>query len=943
MKFRLSLKLMAAASAAITILFVSFNLLKPHPLPGRYQQNTKNPRQLLDKANHLLSLADSYKVPPLCRRTERLLQSSGNASSPVLTTSPDKGHRLLGEANRLVFQYNWPSAGPRFAAAEEIFARSGDERDRLYAHVGRLRGLVETLSLPDVSREIGTILSRPIAQNDNELRLLCLISKGDIDFQINPLSSEAMWEQVRILAQNSHDAVWENRAQAELGAITFYKGEIWRAMHIVVQSYDQAARLNDSSGMVRELTALGEGYAEFGRSKDALRFFETAIERAHATDGAEVPFTAYLGKARMLLVQNHADEGRALLETVFRDACKRHMQVREARVRLVLGSLVQTNGDLKLALAHFQRAAAIASQQQLHRLLAAAASKLAASYAQQDRNQQALLFAKASVGADRRGKDSYDLPRLLVLVAEQEACHGSLQDAQTTYEQAVSLVDELLSNVPTFQDKNVLIGTMGAVYKSYFQFAIDRLHDPKEGFRVLEQARARGIADFLRDATVEGRERAIKSGISDVTGLVRDFLRPIHEQLRFERDANRRQALELALWERERLTVLSGEQNKWSGLDHAKPVSLDDFQRILVADEVVLEYNLATPRSTVLVITRNNVSAYALRDATQINELASRYREEILSGKQGIRESRQLYDELLGPVELQLRSRLVIVPDGELQRVPLEALLDSKGHPMLESQTIAYSPSATVEHFLRSPHAPQLRPSRCLFVGDASSEDDWQAVPSFSVRQIVVPSGLFDIGGAPHYVRLPGSGEEVANAARALNGRNKLLMGAQATEAAVKSEPLPTYQVLHFATHGILNTDFPERSALVLGDNADSGEDGFLQAREIVRLPLNADLVTISACKMALGRPDGAAGETNIIHSFLLAGARTVVASLWSADDNLTSDLMQRFYQLLAAGEDKASALRDAKLSVMHEFGLESQPLQWAGFELYGDGPDRLN
>jgi tetratricopeptide (TPR) repeat protein len=255
-----------------------------------------------------------------------------------------------------------------------------------------------------------------------------------------------MWQQALVLAQKSHDAFWENRARSELGTIAFYKGEIWRAMPIVVQSYKEAVRLNDSAAMVRELTALGEGYAEFGRREDGLRFFEKAIERAQATNGMEIPFTASLGRARILIIQGHQQEGKALLDLALDDACKRRMQLREARIRLILGSLAQNSGDLKRASEHFQIAAAIASKQQLFRLSAAAASKLATLYAQQDRSQKALTFAKASVGAERRGRDSYDLPRLLALVAEQEACHGSLHDAQTTYEQAISLVDGLLSN-----------------------------------------------------------------------------------------------------------------------------------------------------------------------------------------------------------------------------------------------------------------------------------------------------------------------------------------------------------------------------------------------------------------------------------------------------------------------------------------------------------------
>src|SRR5260370_1141787 len=161
---------------------------------------------------------------------------------------------------------------------------------------------------------------------------------------------------------------------------------------------------------------------------------------------------------------------------------------------------------------------------------------------------------------------------------------------------------------------------------------------------------------------------------------------------------------------------------------------------------------------------------------------------------------------------------------------------------------------------------------------------------------------------------LPQTREEVTEVNDILGKDGVMLLGTEATETAFKSAPLADFKIIHIAAHGFADTQFPERSGLVLGVDPTSHDDGLLQVREIIRLRFNADLVTLSACNTGIGKLQGEEGVTNLVEAFLVSGARSVVASLWSADDTFTLALMERVYTHIAEGQDKASALRRAKL-----------------------------
>ena len=184
---------------------------------------------------------------------------------------------------------------------------------------------------------------------------------------------------------------------------------------------------------------------------------------------------------------------------------------------------------------------------------------------------------------------------------------------------------------------------------------------------------------------------------------------------------------------------------------------------------------------------------------------------------------------------------------------------------------------------------------------------------------------------------LPQTRTEVENIGKIVGKNAEILLGTTATESAFKKEPLNEFRVVHLAVHGFADPQYPERSALVLGADPKSGEDGLLQVREIKRLRLNAELTTLSACDSGVGKLQGEEGVSDLAEAFLAAGSKTVVASLWSADDTFASALMERFYQRLALGESTSSALRGAKLDMLTKYGEQVSPFYWAAFAAIGD------
>src|SRR5262245_35614447 len=163
--------------------------------------------------------------------------------------------------------------------------------------------------------------------------------------------------------------------------------------------------------------------------------------------------------------------------------------------------------------------------------------------------------------------------------------------------------------------------------------------------------------------------------------------------------------------------------------------------------------------------------------------------------------------------------------------------------------------------------------------------------------------------------------------------------GFAANHRLAASGELGQYRIVHFATHGLINSEHPELSGLVLSlvDENGKPQDGFLRMSEIFNLRLPADLVVLSACQTALGKEIKGEGLVGLTRGFMYAGAERVVASLWQVDDQATAELMKHFYQeMLREKMRPAAALRAAQIE-MSKCSRWSPPYFWAGFIIQGE------
>jgi CHAT domain-containing protein len=300
------------------------------------------------------------------------------------------------------------------------------------------------------------------------------------------------------------------------------------------------------------------------------------------------------------------------------------------------------------------------------------------------------------------------------------------------------------------------------------------------------------------------------------------------------------------------------------------------------------------------------------------------------------RQARELYDLLLRPADARIAAaaRILLSPDGPLHTLPFAALVRD-GRFLAEQKPIHTVASATVYAELkksRRERPSSLRMEIAAF-GDPSYPPLSPGQPSAAHPEVRAA-----LGRGLELTPLPATRDEVRGIT-ALYPEARTFLGAEATEGRAKSIGKDA-RYLHFACHGLLDERFPLNSALALSipDQPREGQDnGLLQAWEIFEsLRLDADLVTLSACDSAMGSEMGGEGLLGLTRAFQYAGARSVLASLWSISDISTAGLMKRFYSHLRAGKTKDEALQAAQAALIRSSDF-SHPYHWAAFQLVGD------
>jgi CHAT domain-containing protein len=295
-----------------------------------------------------------------------------------------------------------------------------------------------------------------------------------------------------------------------------------------------------------------------------------------------------------------------------------------------------------------------------------------------------------------------------------------------------------------------------------------------------------------------------------------------------------------------------------------------------------------------------------------------------------------LLDPILSALDPRI-TRLAIVPDGPLHRVPFDALRLPDGRHAVERFSTSIAPSAGVlAELWRRPMPLHQRDLRMLALGDpafAAGPADSALGPTEGAAVEVYQKAFAATGGLP---RLEGSAKEVRQVARYVPAADVRLREA-ASAAALTHADLLDIQILHLATHAVVDDRAVARTALVLAPG--NGESGFLGPSQLAALHLGADLVVLSACQTAGGVVVDGEGVQGLSAPLLQAGARSVVATQWRIGDRGTLGVIQAFYDEMAKGLSDGEALRTAKLRMLHE----KRPVgEWAAFTLVGDPTVRL-
>jgi CHAT domain-containing protein len=371
----------------------------------------------------------------------------------------------------------------------------------------------------------------------------------------------------------------------------------------------------------------------------------------------------------------------------------------------------------------------------------------------------------------------------------------------------------------------------------------------------------------------------------------------------------------LAIAERSRAQTLT------SGLTAPSQALVTSFPRVNVQQlaarfhTTLLFYSLGTLHSHLWVITPQKTTLLSLPSQSEIDPLVKSYREQVLDGDNPLESpnspASKLYSMLVQPAATQLiprNSRVIIFPDGTLNSLNFECLIVPRPTPhyWIEDVTLTNANSLTLLQRSRSTIPPQN--PRLFLVGDPVSSDEQFPPLRQAAREMAFVKGYFP------------------------EDRRRILAGKDATPPAYFSGEPERFNFLHFVTHGTASRAHPLDSAVILTKYGDSAK---LYAHEIITRPLHAYLVTISACDGVGDRSYAGEGLVGLSWAFLRAGAHNVIASLWEVNDDSTPKLMDELYKGLRAGQDPATALRNAKLSLVRSAGIFRKPFYWAPFQLY--------
>jgi len=753
------------------------------------------------------------------------------------------------------------------------------------------------------------------------------------------------------------DTLWAARIRGNLGLVTFRLGQHAEAIQELQAAKGALTRADDRYELSTILNRMGLVYQDLSDYSRALSAFQESNRLAVESENRQVQGNSLVNMGLTYYRMHVLDRAQSSYDQALEvyGALADSVEMNEVKGMIALVKIEK--GQLEDALALYQGVLAFDAARGLQTSMAYAHGNIAVVLDRLGRSEEARHeFARgADLARDLRRNDI--LWPCWLGIGQTFERSGGLDSARVYNNQAIDVLEMQRGGSFSDETKAAFLGQWSYVYEDQIRVLAElyqrdgaRSHI-EEALQISERGKARAFLDALAEGNVdvdqsldpETRHRIKELEVAQ--NEIRHRLRGADAGV----PADTLAAWKKDLRELEKSFADLDEQSRLRNPHYAKlgtnrPLSLTEIRRRLLHDDgaLLLEYSLGDSGSYLFAVTNREAKLFALPRRSDIETEVRRIRSVLSSpaaagDAQFMDSATRLYGMVLSPGRdlLAKSSSVIIVPDGLLHLLPFDVLFEkapaaggtkdrdalfAKLPYTLATRRVCYGPSASVLALMASAKSEESKGRRLLAVGD----------PVFRAAGAAPDSSALS--------PLPESRTEVQSIASRFSPKDRdVLLGMDAREKTItQPDFLEKYRIIHFATHGLVDQRHPERSSLALAYPQDPDEDGYLQASEIYRLHMNADLVVLSACETGLGRMVRGEGVLGLPRAFFYAGAKSVLVSLWSVSDRSTAQLMTSFYtSLINKGEPTSRALTSAK-AMLRKKESTAHPFYWAPFVLIG-------
>jgi CHAT domain-containing protein len=813
--------------------------------------------------------------------------------------------------------------------------------------------------------EQAALVKRREPFKDGLLRSLSDQAASLLERQGDDAHAEMIFKHVLTISARVNSLMGKANALVGLGDVYLARGDFRSAADNFQQMMELAEKLDSKQGIAAISVKLGNVHLSQGDYVQALAYFERSAglyEQLGSNQEIAYPLlsigNAYFAQQNFNKALEYYQKSLKVYERIFDRGGT-------AYLLNMIGEVYAAQNRPVEAVNSYQQSLKLQDQYGLKSMTALSLNGIGKVRYQERNFAAAADFAARSTELATAGYYPEVLWRSQTASGRAFRALNKPQQAERAFSEAIAVVEKLRGRlVGNEREQQLFFENKTEPYISMVELLIEQQRWP-EAFRYAELAKGRMLLDVLRNGRVDisttltaeerSREKQLNASLKMLGGqLSKEASLPKPDPARLSRleiqlQAARHdaEAYELRLYAAHPdIRIKRGDFN---------PITVAELEPLIGdTDTAVLEYVVAPKTTYLFVFTKSSVepgrgrieiATYSIPiDAAELAQRVQSFRQRLADNSLAFKDqSRQLYDLLLKPAQRQLegKRRVCVVPDAGLWELPFQALLSGADRYLLEDHALNFVPSlsALAEMMKRT---PRTAPG----VAGGISMIKVSALPPVSILALGNPKITKDLGSKHELAdrdaavgELPSAEREVKALGEIYGAQNsKVLTGAEAREDTFKAAA-GGYPVLHFATHGLLDDDNPLYSRLMLAASGEN-DDGLLEAREIMKLDLHADLAVLSACQTARGRVGAGEGLIGMSWAFFIAGTSTTVVSQWKVESNSTSQLMVNFHRLLQQSDkrlSKAEALRQAALKLMEEPRYR-HPFYWSGFVVVGKG-----